>query len=227
MPADPAEWSVHPFSGAVQEGYLWGRGAVDMKEMVAIMLAVARRFRRAAVVPPRNLVFTFLADEEAGGALGSQWLVDNRPDLFEGCTEALGEVGGFSVTLGEDVRIYPLAIAGKGTACMRLRVRGRAGHGSMVHQDNAVTHLAEVIARLSLHRFPVLLTNSAEQFLTSVTKLTGLKFPTDDLDDAVAKLGHITRMIAATLRDTANPTMLNAGGKANVIPSTAEAVVDC
>ncbi len=159
--------------------------------------------------------------------MGSQWLVDNRPDLFEGCTEALGEVGGFSVTLGENVRIYPLEIAEKGTACMRLRVRGRAGHGSMVHQDNAVTHLAEVVARLGRHRFPVVLTDSAEQFLTSVNKRTGLEFPADDLDDAVVKLGHIARMIAATLRDTANPTMLNVGGKANVIPSTAEAVVDC
>jgi acetylornithine deacetylase/succinyl-diaminopimelate desuccinylase-like protein len=227
VPADPAEWSVHPFSGAVHDGYLWGRGAVDMKGMVAMILAIARRFRRAAVVPPRELVFAFLADEEAGGALGSQWLVDNRPNLFEGCTEAVGEVGGFSVTLGQGIRIYPLETAEKGTACMRLRVRGRAGHGSMEHQDNAVTRLAEAVARLGRHRFPVVLTESVEQFLASVTKLIGLEFPADDLDGAVAKFGHIARMIAATLRDTANPTMLDAGDKANVIPSTAEAVVDC
>ena len=93
VPAEPAEWSVHPFSGAVQDGYVWGRGAVDMKDMVAMTLAVVRRFRRDGVVPPRDLVFAFVADEEAGGALGAQWLVENRPDLFEGCTEAVGEVG--------------------------------------------------------------------------------------------------------------------------------------
>ena len=105
VPADPTEWSVHPFSGAVQNGYLWGRGAVDMKDMVAMTIAVARRFKRDGIVPPRDLVFAFLADEEAGGAYGAQWLVDHRADLFEGCTEAVGEVGGFSLTGAEDQRV--------------------------------------------------------------------------------------------------------------------------
>jgi len=162
VPADPGEWAVHPFSGAVQDGYLWGRGAVDMKDMLAMTLAVARRFKRDGVVPPRDIVFAFLADEEAGGAYGSQWLVDNRADLFQGCSEAVGEVGGFSVTLGEDIRIYPLETAEKSIAWMRLRVRGTAGHGSMVHDDNAVTRLAEAVARLGRHRFPVVLTDTVE-----------------------------------------------------------------
>src|SRR5205814_566804 len=83
VPADAAEWSVHPFSGALQDGYLWGRGAVDMKDMVAMTLAVARRFKREGVVPPRDLVFAFLADEEAGGTFGARWLVENRAELFE------------------------------------------------------------------------------------------------------------------------------------------------
>ncbi len=227
VPADPGEWAVHPFSGTVQDGYLWGRGAVDMKDMVAMTLAVARRFKRDGVVPPRDIVFAFLADEEAGGAYGSQWLVDRRADLFQGCTEAVGEVGGFSVTLAEDVRVYPLETAEKSIAWMRLRVRGHAGHGSMVHDDNAVTRLAEAVARLGRHRFPVVLTDAVTQFLESVTQLTGLEFPAEDLEGAVAKLGGVARMIAATLRDTANPTMLDAGYKANVVPSMAEAVVDC
>lgn len=227
VPADPTEWSVHPFSGAVQDGYVWGRGAVDMKDMVAMTLATARRFKRDGIVPPRDLVFAFLADEEAGGAFGSQWLVKNRADLFDGITEAVGEVGGFSVTLAEDLRVYTIEIAEKGIAWMRLRVRGRAGHGSMIHDDNAVTKLAAAVARLGTHQFPLVMTDSVRAFLSSITELTGLEFADDDLAGSVAKLGPFARVVGATLRDTANPTMLTAGYKANVIPSVAEAVVDC
>ncbi|MGQ0776924.1 MAG: M20/M25/M40 family metallo-hydrolase [Pseudonocardiales bacterium] len=227
VPADAAEWSVHPFSGTVQDGYLWGRGAVDMKDMVAMTIAVARRFRRDAVVPPRDLVFAFLADEEAGGRWGAQWLVDHRPELFEGCTEAIGEVGGFSLTVREGRRLYPIETAEKGLAWMRLRARARAGHGSMIHDDNAVTTLCEAVARLGRHRFPLVMTDPVREFLDIVAEETGLDFSGDDLDGAVAKLGSLARIVGATLRDTANPTMLNAGYKANVIPSTAEAVVDC
>lgn len=227
VPADPTEWSVHPFSGAVQDGYIWGRGAVDMKGMVGMTLAVARRFKRDGVVPPRDIIFAFLADEEAGGAYGSQWLVENRPELFAGVTEAVGEVGGFSVTLGEGLRAYTIEIAEKGIAWMRLRVRGRAGHGSMLHDDNAVTKLAAAVARLGAHEFPIVLTDSVRAFLTAVTELTGLEFDEEDLPGAVSKLGPFARVVGATLRDTANPTMLTAGYKANVIPSVAEAVVDC
>ncbi|MBV8542733.1 MAG: M20/M25/M40 family metallo-hydrolase [Pseudonocardiales bacterium] len=227
VPADAAEWSVHPFSGAVQDGYLWGRGAVDMKDMLAMTLAVARRFRREGVIPPRDLVFAFLADEEAGGLVGSHWLVEHCPDLFEGCTEAVGEVGGFSLTVREGRRLYLVETAEKGIAWMRLRARARAGHGSMVHEDNAVTALCEAVARLGNHRFPLVMTEGVREFLTAVGEETGLDFSGEDLDGAVAKLGGLARIIGATLRDTANPTMLDAGYKANVIPSTAQAVVDC
>lgn len=227
VPADASEWSVHPFSGAVQDGYLWGRGAVDMKDMVAMTLAVARQLKRDDVTPPRDLVFAFLADEEAGGLQGSQWLVDHRPDLFEGCTEAIGEVGGFSITIRDNARTYLVETAEKGIAWMRLRVRGRAGHGSMINDDNAVTQLAEAVARLGRHQFPLVLTGTVREFLTGISELTGLQFDEDDLDGSVAKLGPLAKAVGATLRDTANPTMLTAGYKANVIPSTAEAVVDC
>lgn len=227
VPADPSEWSVHPFSGAVQDGYVWGRGAVDMKDMVAMTLATARRFKRDGVVPSRDLIFAFLADEEAGGLWGAKWLVDNQPELFEGATEAIGEVGGFSVMFNDQVRAYLIETAEKGIAWLKLRVRGTAGHGSMVHRDNAVTKLAEVVGKLGRHRFPLVMRDSVQEFLDGVSELTGLDFPEDDLEGAVAKLGDVSRIIGATLRDTANPTMLDAGYKSNVIPSVAQATVDC
>ena len=233
VPAEAADWSVHPFSGAVSEGYVWGRGAVDMKDMCGMMLAVARHFKRAGIVPPRDLVFAFVADEESGGKYGAQWLVRNRPDLFEGVTEAVGEVGGFSITLprrdGGERRLYLIETAEKGLLWMRLTARGRAGHGSMIHDENAVTAIAAAVARIGSHQFPVVLTESVAAFLTAVAEETGYSFDVDspDLEGAIAKLGPIARLVGATLRDTANPTMLKAGYKANVIPATAEATIDC
>jgi acetylornithine deacetylase/succinyl-diaminopimelate desuccinylase-like protein len=233
VPAEPADWSVHPFSGAVEDGYVWGRGAVDMKDMVGMMIVVARQFRRAGIVPPRDLVFAFVADEENGGAFGAHWLVDNRPDLFAGVSEAVGEVGGFSLTVprrdGGEQRLYLIETAEKGLQWMRLTARGRAGHGSMVHDNNAVTVLAEAVARLGRHRFPLVLSDTVVQFLAAVGEETGHSFDTDspDLEGAIDKLGPIARILKATLRDTANPTMLKAGYKANVVPATAEAIVDC
>jgi acetylornithine deacetylase/succinyl-diaminopimelate desuccinylase-like protein len=233
VPAEPAEWSVHPFSGAIEDGYVWGRGAVDMKDMVGMMIVTARQFRRAGVVPPRDLVFAFLADEEAGGKYGAQWLVDNRPDLFDGVTEAVGEVGGFSLTVprrdGGERRLYLIETAEKGLYWMRLTARGRPGHSSMTHEHNAVTSIAEAVARLGRHQFPLVVTDTVVQFLKAITDETGLTFDTEssDLEGTIDKLGPMARMLKAILHDTANPTMLKAGYKANVIPATAEAVVDC
>ncbi|WP_293307783.1 M20/M25/M40 family metallo-hydrolase [Mycolicibacterium sp.] len=231
VPAEAADWSVHPFSGAVSDGYVWGRGAVDMKDMCGMMLAVARHFKRAGISPPRDLVFAFVADEESGGHYGAQWLVEHRPDLFDGVTDAIGEVGGFSITVprrdGGERRLYLIETAEKGLLWMRLTARKRAGHGSMIHDDNAVTAIAEAVAKLGRHQFPIVLSDTVSQFLAAVSEETGLAFDTDDLEGTIAKLGPMARMLGATLRDTANPTMLKAGYKANVIPATAEAVIDC
>jgi acetylornithine deacetylase/succinyl-diaminopimelate desuccinylase-like protein len=227
VPADASEWSVHPFSGAVQDGYVWGRGAVDMKDMVGMTLALARHFKREGIVPPRDIVFAFLADEEAGGLFGAKWLVENRPELFEGVTEAISEVGGFSITLKDDVRAYLVETAEKGIRWLKLRVKGTAGHGSMIHRDNAVAKLAAAVTKLDQHQWPVIIRPSVREFLDGVSEITGLEFPDDDIEGSIGKLGALSRMIGATLRDTANPTMLSAGYKANVIPSTAEATVDC
>lgn len=227
VPAEPAEWSVHPFSGAVQDGYVWGRGAVDMKDMDAMILSLALHYKRNGIVPPRDLVFAFLADEEAGGQYGAAWLVEHRPELFEGISEAISEVGGFSVTFDDGVRAYLVETAEKGIRWLKLRAHGAPGHGSMVHRDNAVAKLAAAVTRLGQHEFPIVLTDSLREFLDGVSELTGMEFPEDDLEGSIGKLGNLARMVGATIRDTANVTMFNGGYKSNVIPSTATASVDC
>lgn len=226
VPAAAADWTLPPFSGEVKDGYLWGRGAVDMKHMVAMSLAIARQLKRDNTVPPRDLIFAYLADEEAAGFFGAGWLVDHRPELFEGATEAISEVGGFSITLADDVRAYLIETAEKGLMWLRLRVEGTAGHGSMIQRDNPVAKLAAAVTRLDRHRFPQVLHPAVREFLAGVTELTGTAFPEDDLEAAVGRLGGISRVIGATLRDTANVTMFNAGYKANVVPSVATAAVD-
>jgi acetylornithine deacetylase/succinyl-diaminopimelate desuccinylase-like protein len=225
VPFDASDWQVHPLSGEVKDGYLWGRGAVDMKHMAAMTLAVARRFKQEGVVPPRDLVFAFLSDEEAGGVWGAQWLVANRPELFEGVTEAISEVGGFSITL-DGVRAYLVETAEKGATWLRLKARGTAGHGSMLNDDNPVAKLAAAVHRVESHRFPIVLTGGLRDFLTAVGEITGVPFDDRDPEAAVARLGNWSRMIGATLRDTVNTTQFHAGYRANVVPSTAEATMD-
>jgi acetylornithine deacetylase/succinyl-diaminopimelate desuccinylase-like protein len=231
VPADPGEWSVHPFSGEEKDGFVWGRGAIDMKDMDAMLLALVRQWARTGERPPRDVVVAFVADEEAGGVKGARFLVDNHPDEFEGCTEAVSEVGGFSVTLPNDVRMYPIQSAEKGMAWLRLVAKGRPGHGSMHHDDNAVTRLAEAVARVGRYEFPVVMTKTVRLFLEALSEQVGVEIDLDSADRdeinaLIRRLGGLAVMIGATLSNTANPTMLEAGYKTNVIPGTATAVVD-
>jgi acetylornithine deacetylase/succinyl-diaminopimelate desuccinylase-like protein len=229
VPADAGDWQVHPFSGEIRDGCVWGRGAVDMKDMDAMTLAVVRQRLAEGRRPPRDIVLAFVADEEAGGSWGARWLVDNHPELFEGCTEAIGEVGGFSYTVaGKDgpERLYLLQAAEKGMAWMRLTARGRAGHGSMLNSENAVTELAEAVSRLGRHEFPVQITSAVRDFLTEVAAVLGVEYDPDNPHAILDKLGPITRLTGATIKNTVNPTALKAGYKVNVIPQTATAQVD-
>jgi len=225
VPAIRDEWTVHPFGGEVKDDYVWGRGAVDMKDMDAMTLAVIREWRHTGRRPPRDIVLAFVADEEAGGVKGAHYLVDNHPDLFADCSEAISEVGGYSVTVG-DLRLYPIQTAEKGISWLRLMAKARPGHASMLHDDNAVTLLADAVSRIGHYEFPVMVTDTVRRFLEDLARLTGLDVDPDDPGPALRKLGAVSRMIGATLRNTANPTMLDAGYKANVIPSSAEAVID-
>jgi acetylornithine deacetylase/succinyl-diaminopimelate desuccinylase-like protein len=227
VPADAAEWTVHPFSGELRDGYLWGRGAVDMKDFDAMVLTVVRAWRRAGTKPERDLVLAFTADEEAGGILGAHHLVDRHPELFDGVTEAIGEVGGFSFTVSDDLRLYLIETAEKGIDWLRLHTRGRPGHGSMVNEDNAVTALAEAIARVGRHSFPITMTATVRAFLAELSDALGVEMDADDPELAIAKLGPIAAIIGATIRNTANPTRLDAGYKDNVVPSRATGTIDC
>lgn len=227
VPADPEEWSVDPFGGEEKDGFLWGRGAIDMKDFDAMMLAVARQWAREGKRPSRDIVLAFLADEEAGGNYGAGYLVDTEPELFEGCTEAIGEVGGFSLSLSAEKRLYLIETAEKGIDWLRLKAKGRPGHGSMVHDDNAITALSEAVARLGRHRFPIVVTPTVRAFLDEVGEALGIEVDYDDPELTISKLGSLAAMIGATIRNTANPTRFDAGYKDNVIPSQATAVVDC
>ncbi|MDG4770858.1 M20/M25/M40 family metallo-hydrolase [Solwaraspora sp. WMMD792] len=227
VPADASEWSVPPFAGELRDGYLWGRGAIDMKDFDAMVLAVVRDWQRSGTRPPRDIVLAFTADEEAGGRYGAHHLVQRHPGLFDGCTEAIGEVGGFSYTVSDDLRLYLIETAEKGINWLRLHTRGRPGHGSMMHDDNAVTALCEAVARLGRHRFPIVVTPTVRDFLAEVSDVLGIEFDPDDPESTIAKLGPIANIIGATVRNTANPTRLDAGYKENVIPGRASATIDC
>ncbi len=226
VPANADDWTHHPFSGEVADGCVWGRGAVDMKDMDAMTLAVVRDRLRSGRKPPRDIVLAFLADEEAGGTYGARHLVDHHPDLFEGVTEAISEVGGFSFTVNEQRRLYLIQTAEKGMHWMKLTVAGTAGHGSMIHRDNAITELSEAVARLGRHRFPIRVTKTTRAFLDELGDALGTDLDPENMEGTLAKLGGIAKLIGATLSNTANPTQLGAGYKVNVIPGEATAHVD-
>ncbi|WP_380284325.1 M20/M25/M40 family metallo-hydrolase [Kitasatospora purpeofusca] len=226
VPANAADWSYDPFSGEIADGCVWGRGAVDMKDMDAMTLAVVRDRLRTGRKPPRDLVLAFLADEEAGGTYGARYLVDKHPGLFEGVTEAIGEVGGFSFTVNDRTRLYLVETAEKGMHWMRLTVEGRAGHGSMENDDNAITELCEAVARLGRHQFPLRITKTVRAFLDELSDALGVELDPENMDETLRVLGGIAKMIGTTLRNTAQPTMLGAGYKVNVIPGQATAHVD-
>lgn len=226
VPAQATDWQVDPLSGEERDGCLWGRGAVDMKDMDAMILATVRELARSGRRPPRDLVVAFFADEEAGGDKGAGWVVRERPDLFEGASEAVSEVGGYSVDLAGR-RAYLLQTAEKGLAWLRLVAHGRAGHGSQINNDNAVTRLAGAVARIGAHPWPLEITPTVRAFLDGVEEITGVPLPPDDPDALVATLGTVARFVGATLRNSANPTVFEAGYKHNVIPGSATALVDC
>ena len=231
VPANAADWSVDPFSGELRDGCVWGRGAVDMKDMDAMILACVRDLARTGTVPPRDLVIVFFADEEAGGRKGSHVLVEQHPEVFDGVTEAISEVGGYSVTVtdrhGDERRTYLLQTAEKGICWLRLTAHGRAGHGSVPNDENAIVRLAEAISRIAAHTWPREFIPSVRTLLEGLGELTGTSWSDEDLEDLLDHLRGAQGFVRGTLQDTSNVTMLDAGYKHNVIPQHASANVDC
>ena len=226
VPANAADWSVDPFAAEIRDGMIWGRGAVDMKNTDAMILAIVRKWARTGYKPPRNIVLAFFADEEAGMTYGSRWMAAKHPEVFAGCSEAISEVGGFSVTVGDGKRLYFVEAAQKGIHWMRLTASGRAGHGSMMNDENALTELSEAVAKIGRYNWPQRYTQTVKILFKKIAQATGKPYNEDDLRPLLREIGPTARMIGATLQNTANPTMLDAGYKANVIPGSASAVID-
>jgi len=226
VPANAADWSVDPFSGVIKDGFIWGRGAVDMKDMDAMILATVRMWQRIGYKPPRNILLVFFADEEAGSNYGSRWLVKHRPEIFDGYSEAVSEVGGFSVTITGEHRLYLIEAAQKGIQWIKLTAKGTAGHGSFINQDNAVTKISDAVARIGAYEWPQLETKTSNFFFRKIAELTGDKYDPKNFKPLLRHLGDAVRMLGATISNTANPTMLEAGYKVNVIPQSASAMVD-
>jgi len=226
VPAMAVDWTHNPFGGEIHDGFIWGRGAVDMKDMDAMILAVLRHWAREGIRPRRDLIVVFFPDEEAGMHHGSAWVVKNHPEFFEGASEAIGEVGGFSISVRDDLRLYPIQTAEKGIRWLRLRAAARAGHGSMIHTDNAVTELARAVTRIGEHKWPVRRTRTVDAFLAELSDAFGVEIDGGNTEELVSKLGTLGLLVGATLQNTANPSMLSAGYKVNVIPSEATAYID-
>jgi acetylornithine deacetylase/succinyl-diaminopimelate desuccinylase-like protein len=226
VPANAADWSVPPFSGEVVDDCIWGRGAVDMKDFDAMVLSVVRARARAGAPPRRPIRLIFTADEEAGAELGAKWLINEHRDVVEGCQEAIGEVGGFSLTVRDDLRLYLIETAEKGMAWINLIAEGRAGHGSLRNNQNAITELAAAVARVGTYQWPAKITDPQRAFLEAVAEAFEVNLDPDQAEETLARLGSIARMIGATMSNTANPTMLSSGYKHNVIPGRAVAAID-
>jgi acetylornithine deacetylase/succinyl-diaminopimelate desuccinylase-like protein len=225
VPADPTNWSVDPFGGVVRDGLLWGRGAVDMKDMDAMMITALDDILSSGRQPARDLVIAFFSDEENGGVYGSHQIVDDHPELFTGATEAISEVGGYSVTFGGQ-RAYLLQTGEKALIWVKLIARGTAAHGSRVIHDNAVTKLARAVATLGEQKWPIELIDTTSALLAEIERIMGVAPGSTDPDALALSTGTASGFIRGSLRTTTNPTALSAGYKHNVIPDTAEALID-
>jgi acetylornithine deacetylase/succinyl-diaminopimelate desuccinylase-like protein len=234
VPAEAEQWSVDPFSGLVRDGYVWGRGATDMKDAVAVCLRVLLDWADGKVGPRRDIVFAFVADEEEDGAYGAEWLVGEHPYWFAGVAAAIGESGGAPVLVddreGGRQRFYPVATAERGTLHMTLRAHGTSGHGSRPAPDSAVVTLVETLARIVRHRWPLTLPPAGRAFLEGAGAALGIPSDLGTEEGAKAALDALSEDLADFVRPASrcsvNPTGLRAGYKINVVPGVAEADLD-
>jgi acetylornithine deacetylase/succinyl-diaminopimelate desuccinylase-like protein len=225
VPAEAKDWTHDPFSGAIEDGCVWGRGTLDMKSMCASMLASARSWAQRGVQPRRDVVFAFVADEEDNGDFGAEFLAAKHAELFEGCAAGISESGGMTFHVN-GTRLYPVAAAERGTMHLKLTAHGRAGHGSRPNDENPVVRLVESMQRIASYRWPIRLTPTVRAYLERTSAALGIAIDLDDVDAAVALLGDAGQLVLPTIRNSTTPTMLEAGYKVNVIPSVAYGQVD-
>jgi acetylornithine deacetylase/succinyl-diaminopimelate desuccinylase-like protein len=238
VPVDAEAWTRDPFGAELVDGVVWGRGAIDMKNMVAMELAVMLALRRSGVELRRDVIFAAVADEEAGGEHGAKALVEQRPELFHDAAgrpaaAALNEVGGYSITL-DGRRFYTIQVAEKGIVWTRLRTTGTTGHGSMPHDANAAIRLARAVTALAADQAerPARVVDVVGDFLRTLGLGTVADLAETDPTGARAALTDrvadpvLRRSIDAMLRDTVTPNVLHAGKKVNVIPGAGEAEID-
>ncbi|HEU4862616.1 MAG TPA: M20/M25/M40 family metallo-hydrolase [Candidatus Limnocylindria bacterium] len=238
VPVDAESWTRDPFGGELIDGVVWGRGAVDMKNMVAMELGVMLALKRSGAELRRDVIFGAVADEEAGGEHGARGLVEQRPELFHDAdgrraAAAINEVGGYSMTIG-DHRFYTVQVAEKGIAWTRVRTTGTPGHGSMPHPDNAAIKLANAVAAIATDQAtrPMRIIPVVADFLAGIGLADVGELAERDPDAVSAALERavddpvLRRSIDAMLRDTVTPNVLHAGKKVNVIPGAGEAEID-
>jgi acetylornithine deacetylase/succinyl-diaminopimelate desuccinylase-like protein len=228
------KWRHEPFAGELQDGYVWGRGALDMKGGVAMMLAAFMRARHSETRPPGDVILCVLADEEAGSELGAAYMVSRHPELFEGVRYSIGEFGGFTMQMG-DSRFYPIMVAEKQVCWTRATLRGRSGHGSMPIRGGAMGKLGRLLSRLDKRRLPVHVTPVVRSMIEAIATdvptpmaipLRGLLRPqlTDRLLDV---MGERARTFDPLLHNTVSATLVSGGEKINVIPPEVSLDLDC
>lgn len=220
------KWDQPPFSGDIIDGYIWGRGALDMKGPVAMMLSAFLQAHHEQRDLPGDVILCLLADEEAGGDYGAKFLVEEHSSLFEGVRFALGEAGGFSLTLAGKT-FFPIMIAEKQICWLRITIRGPAGHGSLIHRDGSMAKLGFILSTLNKKRLPVHITPVVHQMFSGIAE--GLDFPQKQLirllyhpvftDRLISLLGESGKLFEPLFHNTVNATIVRGGDKVNVIPS--------
>ncbi|WP_215394758.1 MULTISPECIES: M20/M25/M40 family metallo-hydrolase [unclassified Leucobacter] len=233
VPAEPEQWRVPPFEGRIEDGYVYGRGSVDMKDMVAMMVVTALEWAKRRIVPERDVVFLWVADEEDRGDWGAGWLVKERPELFAGIGAAFGESGGQAMPLtakdGSPVTLVPIAVAERGTLHMRLRAEGVSGHGSRPAPGSAISKLLAAAQRLNEHKWPLQMVDAVRTYITDTNAALGYEADLTDeagVAKAIEQMGEAGTVARVTVRCSSTTTVLNAGYKVNVIPGVAEAEID-
>lgn len=233
VPAEPEQWSFDPFAGIIKDGYVYGRGASDMKDMVAMTLATLLDWAAAGTKPRRDIVVAFVADEEDKGDYGALWLVAEHPELFAGVEAAIGESGGAATILtgadGAPVHLYPVAVGERGTLHIRVRANGTSGHGSRPVETNAVKVLISALDRVGNYHWPLTLTPIVRDYMERTTAALGFAADLtneEGVQAAIEAMGSAGAVAAVTVRSSSTPTVLRAGYKVNVIPGIAEADID-